>query len=383
MAEKVDAVVVGAGVVGLAVARKLALSGLEVLLLEAASAIGTETSSHNSGVIHAGIYYPRDSLKARLCVRGKELLYAYCDQRGVPHDRTGKLIVASSRAQQTILEALVRQGEENGVEDLVHLCAGEVTRMEPNINALSALYSPSTGIVDSGALMLSYLGDLESAGGMLALNAPVEGVKVHAKGFRVGIGGVGRMLLDTDLLVNSTGLHMAETLANIEGFPGRCIPDFYYAKGNYFSLSGPRPFSHLVYPVPEVGGLGIHATLDLSGQVRFGPDVEWIDRPDYQVSSDRLEAFYEAIACYFPTIDRNRLTPDYAGIRPKLSPPNREASDFVIQLEDTHGIAGMVNLMGIESPGLTASLAIAEEVHKELGLEGKKGGYKKPMDSND
>jgi len=383
MAEKVDAVVVGAGVVGLAVARKLALSGLEVLLLEAASAIGTETSSHNSGVIHAGIYYPRDSLKARLCVRGKELLYAYCDQRGVPHDRTGKLIVASSRAQQTILEALARQGEENGVEDLVHLCAGEVTRMEPNINALSALYSPSTGIVDSGALMLSYLGDLESAGGMLALNAPVEGVKVHAKGFRVGIGGVGRMLLDTDLLVNSTGLHMAETLANIEGFPGRCIPDFYYAKGNYFSLSGPRPFSHLVYPVPEVGGLGIHATLDLSGQVRFGPDVEWIDRPDYQVSSDRLEAFYEAIACYFPTIDRNRLTPDYAGIRPKLSPPNREASDFVIQLEDTHGIAGMVNLMGIESPGLTASLAIAEEVHKELGLEGKKGGYKKPMDSND
>ncbi|MEH6576960.1 MAG: NAD(P)/FAD-dependent oxidoreductase [Amphritea sp.] len=368
MAEKVDAVVVGAGVVGLAIARKLALSGLEVVLLEAASAIGSETSSRNSGVIHAGIYYPHESLKARLCVRGKELLYAYCDQRKIPHRRIGKLIVATSLAQQTTLEALTRQGEENGVEDLEYLSAGEVTRMEPNIEALSALYSPSTGIVDSSALMLSYLGDMEAAGGILALNAPVKGVQVRIKGFRLYIGGADPMMLDTELLVNSTGLHMNETLANIDGFPDQCIPVLYYAKGNYFSLSGRAPFSHLVYPVPEAGGLGIHATLDLAGQVRFGPDVEWVDRYDYQVSSHRLDTFYGAIASYFPTIDRSRLTPDYAGIRPKLSPPNGAPSDFIIQGEETHGIAGMINLLGIESPGLTASLAIAEEVHKGLGL---------------
>ena len=367
MVEKVAAVVVGAGVVGLAVARKLALSGLEVVLLDAASAIGTETSSHNSGVIHAGIYYPRNSLKARLCVRGKELLYAYCEQRKIPHRRTGKLIVATSEAQQAALEALARQGKENGVGDLEFLSADEVTRIEPNVTAVSALYSPSTGIVDSGALMLSYLGDLESAGGILALNAPVEGVEILNKGFRANVGGAGAMLLDTELLVNSTGLHMAETLANIEGLSDRCIPQLYYAKGNYFSLSGPAPFSHLVYPVPEVAGLGIHATLDLAGQVRFGPDVEWVDRPDYQVSSNRLEDFYGAITSYFPAIERSRLTPDYAGIRPKLSPPNEAPSDFLIQGEDTHGIAGMINLMGIESPGLTASLAIAEEVHLGLG----------------
>ncbi len=368
MIEKVDAVVVGAGVVGLAIARKLTLSGLEVVLLEAAAAIGTETSAHNSEVIHAGIYYARDSLKARLCVRGKELLYDYCEQLNIPHRRTGKLIVATTQAQRTTLEALARQGEENGVEDLEYLSAVEVARLEPNINAVSALYSPSTGIVDSGALMLSYLGELESAGGILALNAPVRGVEVQDKGFRVDIGGAGSMRLDTGLLVNSTGLHMVETLENIEGFPGRCIPPLYFAKGNYFSLSGPAPFSHLIYPVPEVAGLGIHATLDLGGQVRFGPDVEWIDRPDYQVSRGRLDAFCEAIACYFPAIDRSRLTPDYAGIRPKLSPPDGAPSDFVIQREADHGIAGMINLLGIESPGLTASLAIAEEVHQGLGL---------------
>ena len=368
MIEKVDAIVVGAGVVGLAIARKLALSGLEVVLLEAASAIGTETSSHNSEVIHAGIYYARESLKARLCVRGKELLYRYCEQREIPHRRIGKLIVATSQIQQATLEALARQGEENGVGDLTSLTAAEVTRLEPNINAVSALYSPSTGIVDSGALMLSYQGEFESVGGILALNAPVKRVEVQKRGFRVDIGGAGPMRLDTELLVNSTGLQMVESLENIEGFPVRCIPALYFAKGNYFSLSGPAPFSHLIYPVPEVSGLGIHATLDLGGQVRFGPDVEWVDRPDYQVSSGRLNAFYEAISSYFPTIDRNRISPDYAGIRPKLSPPDGAPSDFLIQGEATHGIVGMINLLGIESPGLTASLAIAEEVHRELGL---------------
>jgi len=368
MIEKVDAVVVGAGVVGLAIARKLALSGLEVVLLEAADAIGTETSSHNSGVIHAGIYYARESLKARLCVHGKELLYRYCEQREIPYRRTGKLIVATSQAQRDILEALIRQGEENGVGDLKYLSAAEAARLEPNINAISALYSPSTGIVDSAALMLSYLGELESAGGILALNAPVKRVEVQDRGFLVDIGGAGPMRLGTELLVNSTGLHMVDSLENIEGFPERCIPTLYFAKGNYFSLSGPAPFSHLIYPVPEVAGLGIHATLDLGGQVRFGPDVEWIDRPDYEVSYGRLDAFYEAIASYFPAIDRNRITPDYAGIRPKLSPPDGAPSDFVIQGEATHGIAGMINLLGIESPGLTASLAIAEEIHQGLGL---------------
>ena len=368
MIEKVDAVVVGAGVVGLAVARKLVRSGLEVVMLEAASAIGTETSSHNSGVIHAGIYYPQESLKARLCIRGKELLYDYCEQRNIPHQRTGKLIVATSEGQQEALAKLAEKGKENGVEDLKFLSSEEVSKLEPNINALSALYSPSTGIVDTGMLMLSYQGEIESAGGMLALNAPAEAIKVRAGDFQVEIGGADPMLLDTELLVNSTGLHMAETLAGIEGFPQQCVPEIYYAKGNYFSLSGRSPFSHLVYPVPEAAGLGIHATLDMAGQIRFGPDVEWIDRPDYQASAKRIDAFYEAITSYFPAIDRNRLSPDYAGVRPKLSPPNAASSDFLIQGQETHGIAGLINLVGIESPGLTASLAIAEEVYQSLGL---------------
>jgi L-2-hydroxyglutarate oxidase LhgO len=368
MAEKVDAVVVGAGVVGLAVARKLALAGLEVVLLEASSAIGTETSSHNSGVIHAGIYYPQDSLKARLCVRGKELLFEYCEQHGIPHQRIGKLIVASSELQRSTLEKLARQGQANGVRDLELLNAAEVKKMEPNINAVSALYSRSTGIVDSAALMLGYQGDLEAAGGILALNAPVNGVQVKAGGFRIVIGGDNPMLLDTKLLVNSTGLHMVETLRNVEGFPAEHVPTINYAKGNYFSLSGTSPFSHLIYPVPEKAGLGIHATLDLAGQVRFGPDVEWIEQPDYRVSAKRLDSFYEAISTYFPGIERSRLSPDYAGVRPKLSAPNEAASDFLIQCEATHGIGGMINLMGIESPGLTSSLAIAELVKQRLGL---------------
>jgi L-2-hydroxyglutarate oxidase LhgO len=366
MTEKVDAVVVGAGVVGLAVARKLAVAGLEVVLLEALSAIGTETSSHNSGVIHAGIYYPHDSLKARLCVRGKKLLYEYCEQHSVPHQRIGKLIVATSESQQSTLEKLARQAKANGTGDLERLNAAEVKQMEPNISAVSALYSRSTGIVDSAALMLSYQGDLEAAGGILSLNAPVNGVQVKASGFRINIGGNDPMMLDTKLLVNSTGLNMVETLGSIEGFPAVNIPTLTYAKGNYFSLSGRSPFSHLIYPVPEKAGLGIHATLDLAGQVRFGPDVEWVEQPDYRVSAERLDTFYEAISTYFPGIDRSRLSPDYAGVRPKLSAPNEAASDFLIQCEATHGIAGMINLMGIESPGLTSSLAIAELVQQRL-----------------
>ena len=366
MAETVDVVVVVAGVVGLAVARKLALAELEVVLLEASSAIGTETSSRNSGVIHAGIYYPHDSLKARLCVRGKELLYEYCEQHDVPHQRIGKLIVATSESQQSTLEKLARQGKANGVGDLERLNAAEVKKVEPNINAVSALYSRSTGIVDSAALMLSYQGDLEAASGILALNAPANGVQVTASGFRIDIGGGNPMLLNTKLLVNSTGLHMVETLKNIGGFPPEHIPTLRYAKGNYFSLSGCSPFSHLIYPIPEKAGLGIHATLDLAGQVRFGPDVEWVDQPDYRVSAKRLDTFYEAISTYFPGIDRSRLSADYAGVRPKLSAPNEAASDFLIQCEATHGIAGMINLMGIESPGLTSSLAIAELVQQRL-----------------
>ena len=266
MTEKVDVVVVGAGVVGLAVARKLALAGLEVVLLEASSAIGTETSSRNSGVIHAGIYYPHDSLKARLCVRGKKLLYDYCEQHSVPHQRIGKLIVATSVSQQSTLEKLARQAKANGVGDLERINVAEVKKMEPNISAVSALYSRSTGILDSAALMLSYQVDLEAAGGILALNASVNGVKVNTSGFRINIGGSDPMMLDTKLLVNSTGLHMVETLRSIEDFPAENIPKLTYAKGNYFSLSGRSPFSHLIYPVPERAGLGIHATLDLAGR---------------------------------------------------------------------------------------------------------------------
>ena len=362
-AEKVDAVVIGAGVVGLAVARALALAGREVLVLDAARAIGTGTSSRNSEVIHAGIYYPPGSLKARLCVAGKRALYAYCAERGVPAKAVGKLIVATHDRERPVLAALARTAARNGVADLAELGPAEAARLEPELRCVSALLSPSSGIVDSHALMLSFQGDLEAAGGLVALGSPVEGGEVREDGVRLEIGGAEPLALHARTVVNAAGLAAPAIARSIRGVPPERVPPAYLAKGVYFGLSGVRaPFRRLVYPVPEQAGLGIHATVDLGGQVRFGPDVEWVERPDYEVDPARAEKFTAAIRTYWPGLPDGALRPDYAGIRPKIAGPGEPAADFWIEGPDGHGCPGLVNLFGIESPGLTASLAIADHV---------------------
>ncbi|HTP61178.1 MAG TPA: NAD(P)/FAD-dependent oxidoreductase [Burkholderiales bacterium] len=358
--DSVECVVVGAGVVGLAVARALALAGREVVVLEAEDAIGTHTSSRNSEVIHAGIYYPRGSLKARACVAGRQRLYEYCASRGVPHRRCGKLIVATAESQVVELLSIRRKAHENGVGDVVEIPASEARAMEPALHCVAALHSPSTGIIDSHALMLAYLGDAEAAGAMLALKSPLERVLIREKAFELHVKGAEPIL--ARLLVNSAGLHAPSIARSVAGFPDRKIPPELYAKGNYYSLAGRPPFSRLVYPVPEPGGLGVHVTLDLAGQARFGPDVEWVDHIAYEVDPRRAERFYAAIRRYWPALPDGALAPGYAGIRPKISGPGEPAADFVIQGPAEHGVAGLVNLFGIESPGLTASLALADDV---------------------
>jgi L-2-hydroxyglutarate oxidase LhgO len=359
--------VVGAGVVGLAVARALALSGREVVILEAEDAIGTHTSSRNSEVIHAGIYYPRGSLKARACLRGRRLLYDYCASHGVPHRRCGKLIVATSDSQLGELHSLRRKAHENGVTDLVEISAAEAMRMEPALHCAAALHSPSTGIVDSHALMLAFLGDAEAAGAMLGLQSPLTGVLVSNAGFEIHSRDT---KIRAQILVNSAGMRAPSVAGLIEGFPRDRIPPEHYAKGNYYALSGRPPFSRLVYPVPEPGGLGVHVTLDLAGQARFGPDVEWVERfdprTDYAVDPKRSERFYAAIRRYWPALPDGALAPGYAGIRPKISAPGEPAADFLIQGPAEHGMPGLINLYGIESPGLTASLALADDVVARL-----------------
>jgi L-2-hydroxyglutarate oxidase LhgO len=361
--EKLDAVVIGAGVVGLAVARALAMAGREVVILEAEDAIGTHTSSRNSEVIHAGIYYPKGSLKARSCVAGKELLYEYCVAHGVPHRRSGKLIVASSDAQVEELEQIQKKAHANGVTDVVWMTRAQVLALEPELSCVAGLYSPSTGIIDSHALMLAYLGDAEAHGAMLALKSHLLGAQVAASGFIVHSE---QMEVACNVLVNSAGLRAPSVARSIEGFPGTLVPKEFYAKGNYYSLTRKAPFSRLVYPVPEPGGLGVHVTLDLAGQARFGPDVEWIDRIDYRVDPGRSERFYAAIRKYWPGLPDGSLSPGYAGIRPKTAGPGEPAPDFVVQGPSAHGIPGLVHLFGIESPGLTSSLALAGLVLDEL-----------------
>ena len=357
-----DAVVVGAGVVGLAVARALALEGREVLILEKEDAIGTGISSRNSEVIHAGIYYPKDSLMARFCVAGRRALYAYCESRGVPYRRCGKLIVAADDAERKRLDGIAQRALANGVEDMRVLSAAEAMALEANLSATGALLSPSTGIIDSHALMLSYLGEAEEQGAMLALNAPVERVERSAQGLSVMVGGATPMQLDCRLLVNAAGLYATEIASRIDTMPAGRIPTTYYAKGNYYSLIGRSPFSRLIYPVPVPGGLGVHITLDLAGQARFGPDVEWIDSIDYSVDPKRADSFYAAVRRYWPGLKDGALVPAYAGIRPKIVPQGAPGQDFVIQGPGEHGVPGLINLFGIESPGLTSSLAIAEHV---------------------
>ena len=365
MIERVDSVVLGAGVVGLAVARALAIAGRDVLVLEAAAGIGTVTSSRNSEVVHAGIYYPTGSLKARLCVAGRVALYDYCATHGVPVHKLGKLIVASDPAETQRLQAIQAQAAANGVE-LALLPGDAVRAMEPALRVDSALHSPETGIVDSHALMLAYQGDLEAAGGAVAFHAPVLSGAVLDDGIRLQVGGEEPMQLDCRVLVNAVGLHAPDVARSIAGIPSQSIPRAYLCKGNYYGLQGRAPFSRLIYPVPEPGGLGVHLTLDLGGQARFGPDVEWVDQEDYDVDLGRAAGFYAAIRRYWPGLPDDALVPGYAGIRPKISGPAEPAADFAVLGPATHGIPGLVNLFGIESPGLTASLALGELVLARL-----------------
>ncbi|HMM54989.1 MAG TPA: NAD(P)/FAD-dependent oxidoreductase [Candidatus Desulfobacillus sp.] len=368
MTEKVGAVVAGAGIIGLACARALALRGIETVILEAESAFGTQTSSRNSEVIHAGLYYPAGSLKARLCVDGRRLLHDFCQRHGVAHRRCGKLVVATASGQEERLEAIARQARDNGVEELALLDAAQARALEPQLSAHAALLSPVTGIVDSHGLMLALLGEAQARGAVLALNSPLLCAEARAGGFRLEIGGEEPMRLDCELLVNSAGLHAAALAAKIDGLAKRHVPRLRYARGNYFSLSGRAPFSRLVYPLPEPGGLGVHLTLDLGGQARFGPDVEWVETIDYAVDARRALAFEEAVRRYWPALPEGALQPAYSGIRPKLAGPGEPAADFLVQAPAAHGVAGLVNLFGIESPGLTACLALADHVCSALGL---------------
>ncbi|ABD06161.1 FAD dependent oxidoreductase [Rhodopseudomonas palustris HaA2] len=360
--EQVECVVVGAGVVGLAIARRLAQAGREVIVLEAAEGIGTGTSSRNSEVIHAGIYYRAGSLMARLCVDGRRALYAFCRDHGVPHRQCGKLIVATTAAEAEKLASIRAHAAANGVDDLRALDGAEARAMEPALTCVAALLSPSTGIVDSHAYMLALCGDAEAAGAAFAFHAPLLRATAEAGGFALEVGGEAPMTLGCRLLINAAGLAAPAVARAITPMPAALVPSAYLAKGNYFTCNARAPFSHLIYPVPEPGGLGVHLTLDLAGQAKFGPDVEWIDTVDYVVDPARAERFYPAIRRYWPGLPDGALAPGYSGIRPKIVPPAVAVQDFVIQGPDVHGVAGLINLFGIESPGLTASLAIAEDV---------------------
>jgi L-2-hydroxyglutarate oxidase LhgO len=356
-----DALVIGAGVVGLACARALVKKGLDVVVVERHARLGEETSSRNSGVIHSGIYYPNASLKARLCVAGRERLYAYCAERDILHRRCGKLIVAQAD-QVAALKALHRKALDNGVSDVSLISAAEVRELEPAVRCAAAMLSPSTGIVDVHEYMLSLQADLEAAGGIVAFNTMLAGASRDGDRFEVILrSGAEDSRLACRHLVNCAGLDAVSLLAKVDGYPaGRHRA--WFAKGNYFSCRGAKPFRRLVYPMPNEAGLGIHATLDLSGQTRFGPDVEWVDTPDYRVDAARAADFYASIREYWPGLPDGALQPDYAGIRPKRVGPDSPAADFLIEGPSTHGVPGLVNLLGIESPGLTSSLAIADEV---------------------
>lgn len=363
---EIDAVVVGAGVVGLACARALARAGHEAVVLERHGAIGTEISARNSEVIHAGLYYPEGSLKARLCVRGRGMLYRYLDAHGLPYRRTGKLIVATEEAQLALLGGVAARARANGVSDIVEMTGAEARAMEPALHCVAALHSPSTGILDAHAYMLSLQGEFEDAGGAIAFGSKVARIERAKTGFTVHVEGDEPMRLRTRIVINAGGLWAPALAARIEGLDAAHVPAAWFAKGNYFTLAGRAPFSRLIYPVPEAAGLGVHLTLDMGGQARFGPDVEWIevadDAPDYAVNPARGDAFYAEVRRYWPGLKDGELVPAYAGVRPKINAPGEAAADFVISGPEAHGVAGLVNLFGIESPGLTASLAIAEEV---------------------
>jgi L-2-hydroxyglutarate oxidase LhgO len=362
-----DAVVAGAGVVGLAVARALALAGREVLVLEAEDAIGSQVSSRSSEVIHAGLYYPKGSLKSRTCVRGKQLLYAFCKANGVAHRNCGKLVVATSPQEADALDGIAAGAAANGVHDLQRLTRADALALEPELDVTEALLSPSTGVVDSHGLMVALQGEAEANGAMVVTRSPIGSGRIRDDGIEIETGGPEPAKLLARTFVNAAGLGAPGLARSLDGFPQFVVPTGYLARGCYFSLTGRAPFSRLVYPVPVPGGLGTHLTLDLAGRARFGPDVEWIDTLDYTVNPARGDSFYTAIRRYWPGLKDGALQPDYAGIRPKISGPGEPAADFVIQDRRDHGIDGLVNLFGIESPGITAALALAEEVLARVG----------------
>ena len=360
--DRVECTVIGAGVVGLAVARALALRGREVLVLERHEVIGSEVSSRNSGVIHAGLYYLTGSLKARACVAGKHALYDFCTSHGVAHARTGKLVVATEDDQLEAMGALMKRARRNGVEDLIRLDPKEAREVEPEVACAGAFLSPSTGIIDVHEYMLALEGDAEANGAFVALGSPCLGGAVRDDGIRIDVGGAEPMSLVSEVVVNAAALGAQDVAQHIEGLDPAHVPPLHYAKGNYFYLTGRSPFSHLVYPMPSGAWLGVHVGLDLGRRCRFGPDLHWVDTLDYDVDISQVERFHASIRRYYPGLRDGALLPDYTGIRPKIYGPGEAAPDFVVQGAETHGIDGLVNLFGIESPGLTSSLAIAEEV---------------------
>ncbi len=358
--DRVEVLVIGAGVVGLAIARALAQRGREVLILEAAERFGSGVSSRNSEVIHAGIYYPRGSLKARLCVAGRELLYAFCREHGVAHRRCGKLIVASDATQLAELERIRAAALANGVA-LSSLGRADALGLEPELRCAAALHSPLTGIIDAHAYMLALLGEAESGGALLVCHSAVTRLELQSDGFLIAVNGASASL-HARTLVNSAGLSAPQVARLMEAFPAERIPTAYLVKGSYFTLAGRTPFGRLIYPLPVPGGLGVHLTLDLAGRARFGPDVEWVGELDYTVDAGRAASFYGPIRAWWPALPDGALEPAYAGIRPRITGPGEPAADFRIDGEATHGVRGLVQLFGIESPGLTSSLAIAEHV---------------------
>ncbi len=365
--EQVDCAVIGTGVVGLAIARELAITGREVIVLEAADAIGTHTSSRNSEVIHAGLYYPKGSLKARLCVSGKSMLYDYCAQHGVPHRNSGKIVVAVTMDEIATLRSYVEKAEANAVRDLRWLSREELRELEPAVDCVAGFLSPSTGIIDSHALMLAYQGDAQNSGATVVFKSPVESGAVGSDRIVLNVGGDEPMTIACRIVINSAGLFAQNVARSIEGVPAPSIPSQYFAKAHYYTLSGKPPFRRLVYPVASNAHLGVHVTVDMAGQIRFGPDVSWVDSVDYSFDHSREPLFYEAIRKYYPGLKDGQLQPGYTGIRPKVSGPKEPAADFIISGPQDHGIGGLVNLFGIESPGLTAALAIAAHVRGLLG----------------
>jgi L-2-hydroxyglutarate oxidase LhgO len=360
--DSVECLVIGAGVVGLAIARALARLGREVVVLEGERVIGSGASSRSSEVIHAGIYYPTGLDKTRLCVEGKAMLYAFCREYGVPHRRCGKILVATTEGEIGDLAAIKKQAEANGVTDLAWLGRDDARALEPALAVTKALLSPSTGIIDSHAFMLALEGDAERHGAMLALETPVDSGRAAGRGLIIETGGSNPTQIAASIVVNSAGLGAQALARSIAGMPREKIPPLHLAKGNYFALAAPSPFSHLIYPIPAPGGLGVHLTLDIAGRARFGPDVEWIEAIDYAVDPRRGDAFYAAVRSYWPDLPDGALQPDYSGIRPKIERPGGSSTDFLIQDQRAHGVAGLINLFGIESPGLTSSLAIADWV---------------------